>query len=148
MNWRLFFKEIHFWKSTGLIFLISLILIPITFMIPRVEYAGLVFIFGAGVEYYKAIILLCLLAVKRITMNTFFWIDNLIALIIAVSNWFWFNTYFKNKTVPLIVYIIGWVVIAALVNLIFKRKRPYKSFDVKYGAAGWMKSWFEYYEDK
>jgi hypothetical protein len=142
MNWDLYYKEIKLWPCVIVIMIGWILGVIIHIALGTDPVKGfLVFWALAIIEYGKAIYLLTQLALKRITMNFFFWCDNLIALCIAIGGWFWFRIFFTHWLWPLIIYLFGWLIIAGLVNMLFKREDSYESFDVWYGAPKWMMEW-------
>ena len=93
--------------------------------------------------------LFALFAIKRMTLNQFFWLDNFLMLVIVIGGWFLVWPLVTNLGFwPVLgLYVFGWGVVVGIVNRVFKRKRSYETFDLRYGAPAWMDSWFDAYDE-
>lgn len=144
MDWALFFDETNIRiYLIGLLALLTASLIAADYFPIMVPVS--LFMMVVLVEYLKAVGMLMLVAVKRWTLEQFFWIDNATALALVIIGWFVVTP--SATALPfwlvVVLYTMGWIGVFGLVNAVFKTKRTYRSFDIKYGAAEWMQVWWD-----
>jgi hypothetical protein len=143
MNWPLFAKDVMIPPTLIVLVLgwiLYFLLVRILGKIPTLQ-GYMIFWSGVTADVLKAWFLLTLLATKRITMSTFFWLDNATALMIVVGGWFLFRAHFTNRTWPTALYILSWLVVIALIGTALKQPPDQiKSFDIMHGAPQWMKA--------